>query len=980
MAERSWTNTLALTALLLISGGGTAGFTQSASGSLSGRLTDLDSKPLSGVTVTVRNEDTGAEAQSITSASGTYRFKELGSGTYILEAESPGLGWGRVDGIEVDAGHESRVQSALEFEPLQTKSDLLETHDIGAQPAKLNSEAVGVQPEELSSAELGILVGKHVSLEPDAAPVNVALEAEQLEALPVSAGEIQKPLPRQSRPAVSAKAEASETQLRSSETFEAEVRGGAVRPGSGIEGNRGDGAGAAGLEGLPGSVAGEHGAAMIEFAVHAALATIQYVAPVPEPALASDGTANTGAAANADTVAVGQLQALPLTGRNWQNFLMDTPDTATQMESEGEGLRGGVQTGSVSVEGSSTRLAFGGAGVGRMNGRGASLLGPGASEEAIREVQAAGGNVDVSAGRAGGERLNIETQRGSHGLHGQGSLLSRQNLWGAQNPFTQWTKETSPATLSAVPNFTPESYTPGDHELTWGFGAGGEMRRNKRFWFAALDSYRRNDPGVSMVKHPDSFFAQPSNDQMQVLSARLGLSSANPVAAGVAAYSNMLETLDGLLGPAARTAAQWTGFGRLDWAAAERHHFTLEGTGANWDSPGGGMTRASEAYGNHSYGSNYANEEWIQARLQSFITANLLAVAQGSVGREMMTAPHENPSAYEQTLNINDWGQLPQMIVDSRYGFTIGNPSRFGPGDYPDEHLYHAQEQVDWVHGGIMVKAGFDVGHNTDETSLLRNETGTYYYASVENFASDALAFANFGLNGQLNPTDQHNCDQTGKVWRDSAGTLHGLGYLPCYSYYSQTMGPTNWWLSTNDWASYVTAQWQPQKRLALSMAMRWEREQLPPPMAMLNNPDLPLTERLPSLGNDWGPRASLAWGTGEDRWPVLRLGYGMYFGRTENATLENALTQTGSLKGDLNFFMRPTDNLNAGGAPPFPYVLAGEPASVVKPGAVEFAPDFRNGEVHQAVASVEESLPQHIHLEASAEASLGRRLPVTLD
>jgi hypothetical protein len=105
-----------------------------------------------------------------------------------------------------------------------------------------------------------------------------------------------------------------------------------------------------------------------------------------------------------------------------------------------------------------------------------------------------------------------------------------------------------------------------------------------------------------------------------------------------------------------------------------------------------------------------------------------------------------------------------------------------------------------------------------------------------------------------------------------------------------------------------------------------------------------------------------------------------MYFGRTPNATFETALTQTGSLKGDSNFFMRSTDNLNAGGAPPFPYVLAGEPASIVKPGAIEFAPGFRNGEVHQAVASVEETMPGNIHIDASAMASLGRRLPVTED
>src|ERR1035437_552698 len=62
---------------------------------------------------------------------------------------------------------------------------------------------------------------------------------------------------------------------------------------------------------------------------------------------------------------------------------------------------------------------------------------------------------------------------------------------------------------------------------------------------------------------------------------------------------------------APRTAAQWTGFGRLDWEAAERHHFTLEGIGALWNSPGGGLTRVSETYGNHSFGSSKASEEWL---------------------------------------------------------------------------------------------------------------------------------------------------------------------------------------------------------------------------------------------------------------------------------------------------------------------------------------------------------------------------------
>lgn len=278
------------------------------------------------------------------------------------------------------------------------------------------------------------------------------------------------------------------------------------------------------------------------------------------------------------------------------------------------------------------------------------------------------------------------------------------------------------------------------------------------------------------------------------------------------------------------------------------------------------------------------------------------------------------------------------------------------------------------------MKAGLDVGHNADSTGLLRNQTGTYYYSNVENFVSDALVFGAFGFSDALDKFNQHNCDQTGKVWRDTTGQLRGLGYLPCYSYYSQVMGPSNWHLSTNDWAGYATAQWQPYKLAVFSAGLRWEREQLPPPISSLANPELPLTAKLPNLGNNWGPRISLAIGGAETHWPVLRLGYGMYYGRTQNSTLETVMTQTGSLIGDLSFFMRPTDNLNAGGAPPFPYVLAGEPLNLVKPGAVEFAPNFRNPEVHQAVAAIEDTLPGHIQLTVSGLLSLGRHLPISID
>jgi hypothetical protein len=969
---RSWAKPLAMAALLL--GAGRVVFAQPAqsestriaeTGTLVGRLTDLYSKPLEGVTVILRNQATGAEARAITGKNGFYRFTGLSAGEYTLEAESPQLSRGSVEGIVVAAGHEARVQAALAFEPLPV------------QPA---------QPQPIQAAIHPV--------EPLAPALTAAAAAQPVQALPASVPQ--------------ARNSAREMPTTESAAVTASL---AVEP----------------MQSLP--LNGRN--------LPAAMPLV--APPPPRPIQAASREIDPVAPVVTTTVSGDELQQLPLSGRHWENFVLDTPTASTPAGGQAQSsLRGaGAELAEITVDGAGKGLAFGGTSEGE-GGAGANGMaqawaggrGFGVSEVAIRAVQTTAGNVESEASRAAGGRVNVETQRGVNGLHGQGFFFDRQNTWGAQNPFTQWITETSEVAplapfntvlfpvfdnfqYSSGQNGPPESYTPPDHETVWGLGVGSQIRRDKLFWFAALDSYHRNDPGLSTVKHPylsppvceippcspTGFFAQPSNDQMQVLSAQLGLSSVNPVAEGLAAYSPMLEALAGLLGPAPRTATQWVGFGRLDWQATERQRFTLEGTGAHWNSPGGGLTRVEENYGTNSFGSSKASEEWLLGRWEAYITPNLLSVTQGSAGREILTAKPDAPSVFEQTLlSGNAWGQLPQIVVDNRWGFTIGNPSRFGQGSYPDEHLYQAQESVDWVHGKLLVRSGFELNHNTDATSLLRNQTGTYTYSKVENFISDALTFAKFGLNDALDPDNQHNCDETGRVWRDPLGGLHGLGNLPCYSYYSQTMGPTNWWLSTNDWAGYSTVQWQPAKFMVLSAGLRWEREQMPPPIASIWPPPVAPNapagtlppQGLPSLGNNWGPRLSLAIGSADTHWPVLRLGYGMYYGRTENATIETALTQTGStaltqtgsLKSDLNFFMRPTDDLPnyGGGAPPFPYVLRGPPGSMVKPGAVEFAPNFRNPEVHQAVAAVEEMLPGHVEVTASALVSLGRRLPVFID
>jgi hypothetical protein len=1002
-----WTKSLAVAVLLI--GTGTVGFSQSdqesqssqsaSSGSLAGKLTDLHSKPLAGVTVVLRNQATGAEtARATTTKNGAYRFSGLAPGEYTLEAESPQLGHGQVEGIVVDAGHEARVQTAMEFAPLAPSPVLTAMH--GEEPPKVEARPRINRPV----------------LEPEMLPLSdAALAAEPLLLLPLSGRRIRAELLQTTTLPLNATlaTEALQTLALSGRSWQVSTQPAAAASTPALAVANGSQV----SEARPGAPA--------QTPLKPVPAATQQSGPV-SPAVSA-------------TMSAAELQALPVSGRRWQDFVLDnTPTSATPAGGQAQiSLRGaGQQPAEFAVDGVGMNLAFGpangsgqgssgqgplgqgGAGPAGMAQVGAGGHGLAISEAAIRALQTAAGNVEAAEARAVGGRMNVQTESGANELHGQGFFFDRQNTWGARNPFTQWITETSEFAPFAQYNSTqfpvfdnfqysteppvigpPESYTPPDHETTWGIGVGGRIRRDKLFWFAALDGYHRNDAGLSMVKHPylvqtlnncvgsqctetTGFFATPSDPELQVLCERLGITETvlgkqvacpNPLVEALTAYSSMLEKLAGLLGPAPRTARQWTGFSRLDWQAAERHRFTLEGIGADWNSPGGGLTRVSETYGNHSFGSSEASEEWLLGRWEAFLTPNLLAVTQASTGRTIQEARPSTPSAFEQTfLTGNAYGQLPEIVVDNRYGFTVGNPSRFGTGSYPDEHLYHGQESVDWIRGNLLVRAGFEVNHNSDEISLLRNQTGTYTYSNVENFVSDALAFQNFPTD-PLDPLNlQHNCDVTGT----------GVGYLPCYSYFSQTMGPPDWHLSTNDWAGYTTAQWQANKLVVLSAGLRWEREQRPPPLAALKNPELPLTETLPALGNNWAPRLGLAVGTGEKHWPVLRLGYGIYYGRTENLTLETALTQTGSLNGDLSFFMRPTDDEQyyAGGAPPFPYVLAGVPGSAIKPGAVEFAGIFRNPEVNQAVAAVEETLPGHVEVTASAMVSLGRRLPISID
>ena len=704
------------------------------------------------------------------------------------------------------------------------------------------------------------------------------------------------------------------------------------------------------------------------------------------------------------------LSELPLNSRNWQAFAAITPaanpapgsssnnsgqigvqpDRADRNDGpQGESLAfaaGSAYQTASSIDGISSTPAFHSENGQRSHDSGA------AGESAVMELHARAADASADAAQALAGSIGLSTAHGSNGWHGQAFYLNRQSLWGAQNPFTQQIVQTAPASGAEIAQFTAESYTPPYTRQTLGLGVGSQLKRDKLFWFAAVDGLFDNDPAVATVRHPTDFFAQPQNEDLTMLAARLGPSalesepacpaSSLPAAAileqAAACYSGWLNQMTGLLGPVPRSAKQWQGFARIDWQTTERQRINLEANLATVDAPAGALGRSSETYGSHSFGNSQANDTWQLAKLDSFLTANLLNSASALYRRHVQSETPQTPSAFETPLLANTWGQLPQIVADSKYGFILGKPARLSKSSYPDERATVAQDTLSWVRGANLIKVGGSFDHISDAVGALVNQTGTYSYSDVLNFISDAASFLQYGIKNVDNPTGTyHNCDATGRVYATGEGTLGGLGDLPCYAWYSQRIGPSNWHLSTNDFAAFVTEQWQPSRNLTLSAGVRMDAEQLPPPIATVENADVPQTEQLPPMHLNWGPRFGLAWSPWSARnSTVLRLGAGLYYGRIDNSVALAALTQTGSVNGDLNFFFKPTDP----GAPPFPYVFSTQPQTTITPGAVFFGGNFRPQEVDQAVFSIEQQLPSHWLVSVSAMASLGRRLPISVD
>jgi TonB dependent receptor len=329
---------------------------------------------------------------------------------------------------------------------------------------------------------------------------------------------------------------------------------------------------------------------------------------------------------------------------------------------------------------------------------------------------------------------------------------------------------------------------------------------------------------------------------------------------------------------------------------------------------------------------------------------------------------------------IGPGGYAPEVSIAPQ-GFTFGTPASLGRLAYPDEHRAQVAELLAWVHGHHLLQFGADVSFVEDTISSLSNQEGTFHYDSG-------------ATNGKAGGLVDWITDYTFGVHAYPNGgcpSITAKDHLFCFRSFTQSFGEQAVQFNTQEWAGFVQDTWQARKRVSLSLGLRYEYEFEPLPQ----QPNFALdavfgsvgaTSVIPEDRNNLGPRVGVAWepmGRGRG---MVRLGYGLYFGRLPGATIRTALADTALPGSTTSIRITPaTETIcpqvaNQGFGYACSYIAAPPAAIAATTTATVFDHRFRLPMVQQGSFGLERELRAGITVSAAYVMNMDRQLPNSVD
>ena len=633
------------------------------------------------------------------------------------------------------------------------------------------------------------------------------------------------------------------------------------------------------------------------------------------------------------------VSGLPLVARRWENFVLLTPAVTTDGNSGLSSFHGisSLYNGN-SVDGANNTQAF----FSEARGR-AIIVSYVYSADSIQEFQVASSNYSAEFGQAVGGTVNAVTKSGTNNLHGDLFYNLRYPSANALDPLGK-----SRGILTQTVH----------QQNQFGGSVGGPIIKDKLFFFATYDGFRKVNPILYTSTTPT-----PTINGF-VCPAAVTASDCN----NAKAFINT-----DLLGAFPRDLKQDVFLGKLDYQASQANHFSAVFNWQNWKEPYGYNTAPTVNNGGATQnGSGGTHERFFIANWTSTFSSNKVNEVRYSWGRDFEFDSTNSPGPSASLLNLVSYGETS----------ALPRPA------FPDEHRNEISDNFSILKGLHTFKMGVDVNFIHELLINLFQGDGNYSYNSTTAFA---------GCPSGANATFcRWVADAVGADVGDGLTEQH-------YASFTQVNDPITHVgkdaFYDNDLGLYLEDTWKIRPSVTLNLGVRYDLQHVPaPPRPNTATPLLTLyTSTLNIDTNNIAPRIGIAWQL--DRNTILRAGYGIFYGKTSNSTYY-------ALRVENGVFQQTFSGCGPSGitscAPLFPNVFftpPGPPVAAPFAGALTptvgipggtlpansaavhgMVPNFVNPAAHEGEIAIERELPGRMTVSATYLLTRGLHLPASHD
>jgi hypothetical protein len=648
----------------------------------------------------------------------------------------------------------------------------------------------------------------------------------------------------------------------------------------------------------------------------------------------SAGVVESTRTAAASTLNELTVENTPNLGRKFEDLLTLTPGVSIVQGPDGDEITFAGQRGvfnNISLDGGDYNNGFFG------EQAGGQRVAVDITLEAVKEFQVIATGAPAEFGRTAGGVVNVITKSGTNTA--DGTLFYFQRMEGLTGELSDG---------STLDDF---------HREQWGGTFGGPIKRDKAFFFAALEgitgNFTRPNLGRPLGDTPcpvasptlganEALINDNADCQRTALlgffSSSLGMDESTPI-------EHPVETVAVLT--------------KFDLAANERNNFSL-----SWNF--NHSRKENETFDVSTYGPSANGIEGDPARI-NVVNMNLFT----TISPRMLNEAHFTYSRESRPRTAVSSNLLADTGMGFDPTFRFGNPFFLQPN--VDELIWRTQlkNNLSLVLGSHTVKLGGEWMHTFNDQVFRGFFTGRYLFDSVTGF----LRYASPAAPGGFGPS---TIGCSGGVWVTApaacpAGTAPTGGPLLLYLQGAGLDGPATdaagaSTISNEEFSLFIQDQWQPIRTLTLNYGVRWDAQLMPDTVdpattafaAFLDDPSFPSDGTIPDQWAMVQPRFGVAWDVTGTGLSVFRGSAGIYSARQNMLSQVGTVTTNGLQQQTL---FANTANLLAFGAPTpaWPGVLTPTP---VPPGEFPlfsgvrvFHRDYKNPRIYSYNLAYEQQL-----------------------